>query len=107
MRQRANLSRLLSEVKNGGEVIITERGKPIVRIVPVVNDFLDLEERISGLERRGLLEAKAREKPVQIPLPLEIPEDWLRNTFRRTGSRNDIKKGSGLLGCLGSAFCSG
>ena len=31
---RQNLSTLLDEVKNGGEVLITDRGKPVARLVP-------------------------------------------------------------------------
>lgn len=31
---RQNLSTLLEEVKRGGEVLITDRGKPVARLVP-------------------------------------------------------------------------
>jgi prevent-host-death family protein len=32
---RQNLSALLDEVKNGGEIIITEHGRPVARLVPL------------------------------------------------------------------------
>ena len=31
---RQNLSTLLEEVKSGGEILITDRGKPVARLVP-------------------------------------------------------------------------
>ena len=47
-----NLSAYLRQVKAGGIVIITERGKPIGRITPMVESA---EERLEQLSQAGLL----------------------------------------------------
>jgi prevent-host-death family protein len=49
---KANLSRYLSRVKSGEEILVTERGVAIARLVPVARqDMDDLRE----LERQGLV----------------------------------------------------
>jgi prevent-host-death family protein len=45
---KASLSRYLSKVKDGGTIVVTERGRPIARIVPVA-----IPEHIAGLIARG------------------------------------------------------
>lgn len=56
---KAHLSRLLKRVKAGHEVIISERGTPIVRMVPYekTGSFAD---RISRWGERGVIIAKKR-----------------------------------------------
>lgn len=49
---KARLSAYLRRVKTGGTVLITERGKPVARIVPVGRT---LSERVRPLEQAGLL----------------------------------------------------
>ena len=49
-----SLSAYLRSVKAGEEVLITDRGRPIARIVPV-SPSDSIEERMDDLERRGLL----------------------------------------------------
>jgi prevent-host-death family protein len=53
-RLKAHLSEFLAAVKAGEEVSVTERGRPIARIVPV--HLADQEDqRLAELERMGLL----------------------------------------------------
>lgn len=58
---KSNLSAYLRQVKAGGTVIITERGKPIGRIMPVLRSAQDVpmvesvEERLERLSQAGLL----------------------------------------------------
>ena len=49
-----SLSAYLRNVKAGEEVLITDRGRPIARIVPI-SPSDSIEERMDDLERRGLL----------------------------------------------------
>ena len=50
---RANLSRLLDAVKEGREIVVTDRGKPVARLVPLPEDD-PLERLISlGWATRG------------------------------------------------------
>lgn len=50
---KAHLSRYLAKVKQGGEVLITERGRLIARIVPETGYASD-EDRAAALRRAGL-----------------------------------------------------
>ena len=43
---KVNLSRLLKLVQEGREIVLTDRGKPVGRIVPIEQDELPLSERI-------------------------------------------------------------
>jgi prevent-host-death family protein len=49
---KATLSEHLARVKRGEEVLITERGRPIAKIVPF--ESTSLEEGVQELIRRGL-----------------------------------------------------
>ena len=48
---KARLSEYLGQVRSGEEVVVTDRGRPVARIVPVA----DREPHLAELERRGLL----------------------------------------------------
>ncbi len=51
---KAKLSDYLDKVKAGGEVVITERGTPIARLVPL-DRRVQRESREERLVRKGLL----------------------------------------------------
>ncbi len=48
-----NLSRFLSRVKTGDEVLITERGKPIARIIKENSKRMDIREELRPLIDSG------------------------------------------------------
>ena len=50
---KINLSRILRRVRHGAEVVITDRGKPVGRILPAA---MSLEERLEVLRKAGLVE---------------------------------------------------
>ena len=56
---KARLSEYLARVKSGEEVLVTDRGRPIARLVPVgVETIVDDEAetaRLIAMEREGLL----------------------------------------------------
>jgi len=66
---KAKLSALLERVKAGEEVTITDRGKPVARIVPLPGTEVDWDERMERLERKGVITRPKR--------PLE--PGWLRS----------------------------
>lgn len=80
---KANLSRLLREVKQGREVVITEYGKPIGRILPV--RALSLAERIAEMESRGEVESGVKLPPKGIR-PLPVP-DGLAQKYLQEGRK--------------------
>jgi len=78
---KIHLSHLMKKVRQGMEIIITDRGKPVGKIVPLDNRSLSLAERVNGLEMRGLNEEKkSPAKPLPPPLPVknEIAQKFLQ-----------------------------
>lgn len=53
---KAKLSEHIARVKRGEEVLVTERGKPVARLVPVSPGTAD-DDRIRELVRRGVVRA--------------------------------------------------
>jgi prevent-host-death family protein len=69
---KAHLSRMLADVRSGHEWTITARGTPVARLVPVSRKARPLEERLSLLEARGVLQpASPSARPLPPPLPVE------------------------------------
>ena len=52
---KASLSRYLSRVKTGEEVVVTERGKPIAKIIPIPDAETEEEKRLQRLEAQGII----------------------------------------------------
>jgi prevent-host-death family protein len=50
---KARLSEYMRRVKDGQSLVITEHGKPVGRILPVV---MSLEDRVEVLRKAGLVE---------------------------------------------------
>jgi len=48
------LSKYLMKVKAGEEVLVTDRGRPIAKIVPITKTEMDSDARLQALERAGL-----------------------------------------------------
>ncbi|MBO8128153.1 MAG: type II toxin-antitoxin system prevent-host-death family antitoxin [Peptococcaceae bacterium] len=72
---KKNLSKLLKNVQQGAEIILTDRGKPVGKIVPVSQEMLSLEARLKNLEKNGWI-APPKKKVRNIPPPIPI-EDQL------------------------------
>ena len=67
---KINLSKLLKSVMRGQEVIITDRGKPVGKIVAVPQDDLSLADRIKRMEEQGLLAPALKGQAIRLPPPL-------------------------------------
>lgn len=72
---KINLSKLLKNVQKGGEIIITDRGQPVGKIVPITQNSLSLTERINGLERQGWIESQKANEQRPLPPPLPLPDE--------------------------------
>lgn len=68
-----NLSRYLSRVKDGEDVLITERGKVIARIIQEKSDEVSLRQALSQLTVRGLITLPSRKIERDIPDPVDVP----------------------------------
>jgi prevent-host-death family protein len=51
---KAHLSEYLNQVKAGMEVLITDRGKPVARLVPISRSK-DFKESLILMEKQGLI----------------------------------------------------
>jgi prevent-host-death family protein len=69
---KINLSKLLKMVKNGNEIILTDRGRPVGKIVPLEVESLPLEVRIKRLEEQGVIEDRGEKAQGEIPPPILI-----------------------------------
>ncbi|HXO42378.1 MAG TPA: type II toxin-antitoxin system prevent-host-death family antitoxin [Thermoanaerobaculia bacterium] len=61
---KASLSEMLARVKSGEEILITEHGRPIARLMPL--PALDMDAAMVDLVRKGLV------KPPELP----FDEEW-------------------------------
>lgn len=52
---KASLSEYLARVKAGEEVIVTERGKPIAKLVPLRRDQAGIPPHLIEMARAGLI----------------------------------------------------
>jgi len=67
---KAKLSEHLDMVKRGEEVLVTERGKPVARIVPVERERLK-DDWVRGLLARGIVRSgHSRIRPLLAHLPV-------------------------------------
>ena len=62
---RADLSRLIKHVREGEEIVVTDRGRAVARIVPA-----DGERKLDRLIAAGLIRP-ARRRTVWLPEPIE------------------------------------
>lgn len=86
---KMHLSKLLRHVKNGNEVVLTDRGRPVGRIVPIDAKELSLEERIQRLEDQGVLGPPPKGQAKAIPQPIPIADSMAQRYLRedRDGGR--------------------
>jgi prevent-host-death family protein len=59
---KARLSEFLGQVKAGGEVLITDRGRPVARLVPI-SGARTVKDGLSALERQGLIKVGSGKLP--------------------------------------------
>jgi len=83
---KAGLSKYLARVKRGEEVVVTERGRAIAKLVPIGNErpkgMDDAEwERLRDLERSGIVRIGSGGWPAGFwdwERP-KVPEGWLED----------------------------
>lgn len=78
---RINFSKLIQDVRSGMEIVITDRGKPVARLIPAQGHNLSLEERIKNYESCGLIEVCVRQVKT-VETPIELPEGYMQNCIK-------------------------
>jgi len=79
---KVHLSRYLKLVQKGKEVVITDHGRPVGKIVPIGCRDLPLTERIDRLVERGIMEPLSGERMVHIPPPIPVPRGAAQATWQ-------------------------
>jgi len=69
---KANLSKLLRMVEKGKEVVLTDRGRPVGKLVPIAKGTLPLASRIKEMEDAGILEAANGKGSRCLPPPIPV-----------------------------------
>jgi prevent-host-death family protein len=72
---KIHLSKYLKMVQKGAELIITDRGRPVGKIVPIPTEDLSIAQRLRRLEELGLVEAVSENRREKIPPPIPVPEE--------------------------------
>ena len=81
---KMSLSAYLRQVKTGEEVLITEHGRPIARLLPIVNP-VSLSEHLQDMEKKGLLKRGEQPLPADfwnLPRPAD-PQGAVRSAVLR------------------------
>ena len=71
---KMHLSKYIKMVQQGAEVIITDRGRSVGKIIPIQTRKLPLGERIKRLEDQGLIGPIAGKGLNKIPPPIPVPD---------------------------------
>ena len=71
---KMHLSKYIKMVQQGVEVIITDRGRPVGKIIPIQTKELTLGERLKRLEDQGLIDPKVSKGMIKIPPPIPVPD---------------------------------
>jgi prevent-host-death family protein len=69
---KANLSKLLRMVEKGKEIVLTDHGRPVGKLVPIDKGVLPLSARIKEMEETGILEPVTGKAPRRLPPPIPI-----------------------------------
>ena len=69
---KTRLSQLLEEVRQGAEILITDRGRPIGKLVGLEPGDLSLEERLARLSQQRCIEPKNARPCCSLPPPLPM-----------------------------------
>ncbi len=86
---KMNLSKYLKQVQKGTELIITDRGRPIGKIVPLQNEDLSLEDRIKIMVDQGVIEKISSKRLKKIPPPIPVPDDTAQKFLQQDGDRDE------------------
>ncbi|OGR08086.1 MAG: hypothetical protein A2511_17885 [Deltaproteobacteria bacterium RIFOXYD12_FULL_50_9] len=79
---KTHLSKYLKIVAQGTEVILTDRGVPVGKIVPIVPAERSLEQRLKKLEEEGVLGHQPARRETDQQLPLAVPNGIAQQFLR-------------------------
>ena len=71
---KMHLRKYIKMVQQGTEVIITDRGQPVGKIISIQPSELPLDERIKRMEDSGLIDPNTGKVLKTIPPPIPLAE---------------------------------
>lgn len=71
---KRGLSACLETVRAGNELLVTDRGRPVAKVVPLGTDALQADARVAELVRKGLARGPVAGLPPDV-LDLPRPSD--------------------------------
>jgi prevent-host-death family protein len=78
---KAHLSQLVQRAQRGDSVVLTHRGQPVAKIVPITSQDEDPEACIARLQRRGWI---VDHTAAPVPLPtLDLEADLAQRILRQ------------------------
>jgi prevent-host-death family protein len=83
---KVHLSRYLRMVRKGAEIIITDRGKPVGKIVPMEAVELSLADRIKRLEDQGVIVRQQGNSEGQIPAAIPLADSTAQKILQQDRS---------------------
>jgi len=72
---KIQLSKLLKTVQQGNEVILTDRGKPVGKIIPIQAEELPLSARLKKMEEKGLVQELPSDYYRKVPPPIPLADN--------------------------------
>ena len=72
---KIQLSKLLKNVQQGNEVVLTDRGKPVGKIIPIKTKELPLSARLKRMEEKGLVQELPANYYKKMPAPIPVADD--------------------------------
>jgi prevent-host-death family protein len=69
---KVNLSKLLRMVERGKEIVLTDHGRPVGKLVPIDKGALPLSSRIKEMEETGILEPVTGKGSRRLPPPISV-----------------------------------
>jgi prevent-host-death family protein len=79
---KARLSSYLAAVRAGEEVLITDRGRPVARIIREPARTASLTEQLAGLAAAGIVTLPTDPAPRAQPIPQRVPGRPLSDIVR-------------------------
>lgn len=86
---KAHLSELLQEVRRGHEIVITDRGRPVGKLVPIQPGDLSQDEVLADLVARGIIKLPRRSGGVSLPPPIVLAEEGVAQRFLQEDRDHD------------------
>jgi prevent-host-death family protein len=85
---KIHLSKYMKMVQEGNEIVLTDRGRPVGKIVPIRGEDIPLQTRIAKLEEKGMVTVLPKGYLKTLPEPIAVP-DSIGQSFLQEDRNHD------------------